>query len=131
MTTPQSGQLRITTKYHWLAFTLAMFAPRAVINGHEVRLAWGENVIPAPAGIHQITIFIQYLWKFGEASITVDNTQVVPTVYYSAPVINFIKGAIGFEPQKFPGLVVSLIISGVFLLIALFCCCGSVLFNGN
>lgn len=131
MTTPQSGQLRIIAKYHWMAFMLSAFAPRAIINGHELKLTWGDNVLPAPLGVHEITIYVQYLWKFGHATITVDNTQGLPTVYYSAPVINFIKGNIGFEPQKFPGLVATMIITGVAFLAILFCCCGSALLNGT
>src|SRR5689334_20550782 len=103
MTTPQSSQLRIITKYHWLTFMLAAFKPIAVINGHQVTLQWGDNVIPAPPGIHEITVYVKYLWKVGTATITVDNTQGVPTVYYAAPVIMFIKGALGYEPQKHPG----------------------------
>jgi hypothetical protein len=130
MTTPQTGQLRIVPKYHWSAFMMAAFKPRATINGHEVQLNWGENVLPAPAGVHNIEIHIPYLWKMGKASITVDNTVGTPTVHYSAPVVNFMGGAIGLEPQKFPGMVAMLIMLGVIVL-AVACCCGGALLNGG
>ncbi len=131
MTTPQAGQLRIVTKFHWLAFTMAAFKPRAVINGHEVQLIWGENVLPAPRGVHNIEVHIPYLWKMGKANITVDNTVEVPTVHYSAPMINFVGGNIGLTPQKFPGMVAQLVILGVLGLIIVCCCGGAVLNSGN
>lgn len=129
MTTPQSGQLRIVTKYHWLTFMLSAFAPKASINGHEIRLQWGENLIPAPLGIHQIEIHVPYLWKFGKATIVVDNSTMVPTVHYSAPVWTFSKGAIGFEPQPHPALVATYIAYGVIFGGLLLCCCGSLLLS--
>lgn len=127
MTTPQTGQLRIIPKYHWSAFTMAMFKPRAAINGHELQLNWGENVLPAPLGQHRIDIHIPYLWNFGKASIVVDNTTHVPTVHYSAPVLAFLSGNIGTEPQKFPGILFNIIVLGLFGLFLVLCCGGMVL----
>lgn len=131
MTTPQTGQLRIVPKYHWLTFMFAAFSPKAIINGHEISLKWGENLIPAPLGQHQIEIYVPYLWKVGRATIVVDNTTGVPTVHYSAPVWTFSKGAIGFEPQQHPALVATYIAYGVFFALLLLCCCGSIVFNGE
>lgn len=110
---------------------MAAFKPRAVINGHEVQLIWGENVLPAPRGVHNIEVHIPYLWKMGKANITVDNTVEVPTVHYSAPMINFVGGNIGLTPQKFPGMVAQLVILGVLGLIIVCCCGGAVLNSGN
>lgn len=129
MTTPQIGQLRINAKFHWLAFMFSFFKPKATINGHEVRLNWGDNVLPAPLGIHQVVVYIPYLWKVGTATITVDNTASVPTLHYAAPVWAFGGGAIGFEPQKHPGLTAAFILYGVLAAVILVCCCGSVLLS--
>lgn len=129
VTNPQSGYLRIFTKYHWLTFMLGTLSPTAIINGQEVPLKWGENVIPAPPGTHRIEIWVRYLWKFGSATIVVDNTQDSPTLHYSAPVSSFVKGAIGFEPQKFPGLTAAYVVYGVFAAVFVLWCCGSFLFN--
>ncbi|HCT80275.1 MAG TPA: hypothetical protein DGT23_27680 [Micromonosporaceae bacterium] len=130
MTTPQ-GQLRINTKYHWLTFMLAGFKPRASINGHEVQLNWGENVLPAPLGQHQVEVHVPYLWKFGKAAITVDNSQAVPVLNYAAPVWTWQRGAIGYEPQKHPGLTAAWIVYGLFFLGLVVCCIGTVLAGGN
>jgi hypothetical protein len=105
--------------------------PTAVINGQMVPLRWGENVIPAPAGVHHITVYMQWLWKVGSAEITVDNSRApAPPVYYALPYTNFQKGAIGFEPQSNPGLVPFLLMIGVPLLILLACCIGGALMDG-
>ncbi|GAA4704869.1 hypothetical protein Prum_009450 [Phytohabitans rumicis] len=129
VTNPQGGYLRILTKYHWMAFMLALFAPKAVINGHTVALKWGENVIPIPLSTHQVEIFVPYLWKFGSATIAVDNTQYAPTIHYAAPVWAFGGGAIGFEPQKHPGLTAAYILYGVLAAVIVLCCCGSFLLS--
>jgi hypothetical protein len=110
---------------------LGAFKPRASINGHDVQLNWAENVLPAPLGVHNIEIHGPYLWKMGKASITVDNTAGAPAVHYSAPVITFLGGAVGFEPQKFPGMIAMLIMLGLFGLVFLLCCMGAVLSGGN
>lgn len=127
MTFPQQGQLRIIAKYHWLAFTLALFKPIATINGQQVRLNWGENLIPAPVGTHQISIHIPYLWNFGQATIVVDNTAGVPTIHYGAPMWNFGGGAIGYEPQKHPGMVGVIAVYSVLALFIVCCCGGSII----
>jgi hypothetical protein len=112
-----------------MAFMLAMFSPKATINGHQIALKWGENAIPAPLGTHQIEIWVPYLWKFGSAMIVVDNTQFAPTIHYSAPVWAFGSGAIGFEPQKHPGLTAAYILYGALAALIVLCCCGSFLVN--
>lgn len=130
MTRPHGHPLRIHTKYHWLTFMLAGFRPRATINGYEVPLNWGENVLPAPPGRHEIRVHVPYLWTFGKATTTVDNTAAAPTVHYAAPVWTWQRGAIGTQPQKHPGLTAAWVVYGVFLAAALLCCIGTVL-TGN
>jgi len=132
MTSPAPGSLRINTKYHWLGFMMAAFKPKATINGHEVPLSWGENVFPAPPGRHDITIHIPYIWKFGTANTTVDtSTGAAPAVYYSAPMWTFQRGAIGFEPQKTPGLVGMWILLGLLVIGLVACCSAGVLSGGG
>jgi hypothetical protein len=131
MTTPQAGQLRISTKFHWLTFMLSAFAPKATINGHPVSLNWGENFLPAPAGQHHIEIWVPYLWKFGRASLAVDNTYGVPQVYYAAPVWTWMRGAIGTSEVKSPGMVGALIFYGLMFAVLVLCCVGLVLGGGG
>jgi hypothetical protein len=132
MTSPQPSPLRINTKYHWMAFMMAGFKPKATINGHEVPLTWGDNILPALPGQHQITIHVPYLWKFGAATTTVDNaTGPAPVVYYTCPMWTFQRGAIGFEPQRAPGLIGMWILYGVAALALVGCCVGVALSGGG
>lgn len=110
----------------------ALMKPSAVINGHQVPLEWGTNVIPAPPGVHQIQVYCQYLWKIGKAEITVDNTrEPAQPVYYASPWTNFNKGAIAFHPVKNPGgLGLGIIVGGLILLMLLVCIGGALASNG-
>jgi hypothetical protein len=131
MTTPQqAGQLSVNTRYHWLTFMLSAFAPKATINGHPVKLAWGQNHLPAPPGRHLIEIWVPYLWSLGRASMTVDNTHGTPQVYYAAPVWTWMRGAIGTSEVKSPGLMGALIVYAI-LAVGIVACCIGVLISGG
>jgi hypothetical protein len=98
----------------------ALMKPTAVINGHSVPLEWGQNVIPAPPGVHNIEISCTWLWRIGKAQIVVDNTAApAAPVYYAAPWNNFMKGAIGHQPVKNPGLGIMI---GVLVAVVLLAC---------
>lgn len=121
--TPPPSSLTIITKR---PPTGVIVNPTAVINGHNVPLRWGENVISAAPGVHHITIYMQWLWKVGRAEITVDNTRApAPPVHYALPYNGFQKGAIGFQPQANPGLIPFLLMIGVPVLLLLLCCVGA------
>lgn len=108
----------------------ALMRPTAVINGHTVHLDWGQNIIPAPPGVHTIDVYCQYLWKIGKARITVDNTTApAPPVYYASPWTTWNKGAIGLQPVKNPGLVPIAVLAGVAALLVILACVGASLAN--
>jgi hypothetical protein len=105
-------------------------SPRAEINGYPVQLSWGVNHIPAHPGVHRIHIYMPWLWRYGKADITVDNTAApAPPVYYAVPFTTFTKGAIGWQPMKNPGLLVFLLILIVPFALILLCCLGANLFG--
>jgi hypothetical protein len=108
----------------------ALMKPTATINGHTVPLEWGQNIIPAPPGVHDIRIHCQYLWKIGKAQITVDNTTApAPPVYYASPWTTWNKGAIGLQPVNNPGALGIALIIGVPLVLVLLACFGASLFG--
>lgn len=80
-------------------------SPGVTVNGHPVAAKWGANQYQIPAGQYQVAVKVNYLMDYGDAALPV---QVTPgraaTVYYAAPNGLFFKGAIGFEPQKNPGM---------------------------
>ncbi len=121
----QSATLNIHTKYSWLAFLLAMFKPVATINGHQVQLQWGDNPIPLQPGVYDVQVHTKYLWDIGKARIQVDNRHGGNvSVYYAAPVIVFVAGAIDFQPVKPPHEVLSLVLFiAVPVLFVFLCCC--------
>jgi hypothetical protein len=101
----------------------AWVAPRAEINRYPVGLRWGSNTVAVPPGVHHVTIFMPWLWRFGHAEITVDNrSDPAATVYYAAPYVNFGSGVIGFTPVKNPGLGAFLaVVIGLPLLVLCVC----------
>ncbi|NUR26217.1 MAG: hypothetical protein HOV83_10285 [Catenulispora sp.] len=119
--------IRISTKYFWLAFMFAFFKPWLIIDGQQVRLNWGDNDIPAAPGVHQLTIWVPYLWKVGQATFTIDTTAAGSAqVYYAAPAFAFGSGAVGVTPQEPPNKTLALIIQLGLPALIIVCCCGSI-----
>jgi hypothetical protein len=109
-----------------------MMKPMAEINGHSVPLEWGTNVIPAPMGVHHVSIYCQYLWRIGKAEITVDNSRApAPPVYYAVPWSTWTRGAIGFEPVKNPGCGGLLLIFGICLAVVVLCSVGTAILGNH
>ncbi|MGH2604260.1 MAG: hypothetical protein ACRDJ9_33345 [Dehalococcoidia bacterium] len=121
--------LRIHTSYHWISFALAMFKPKATINGHPIPpLRWGENHIPLPPGVYRLRIWVQYLWKLGPAEITIDNRHgQTPPVYYGGTAVPVIDGAIGHRQVEPPGTMIAILINVIPLALILLCCGGGLL----
>ncbi len=95
----------LTATYPAVMFTFGLFKPIATLNGHRVPLNWGQNVLPVPPGIHDVRVHIPYLWDMGRAQIAVDTRDGVPAqVFYAPPWVVFVRGAIGRQPVKSPGL---------------------------
>jgi len=106
----------------------ALVRPQAELNGHPVNLQWGPNTIAAPPGRHHIVISMPWLWKFGRAEITVDNSAgPAPTVYYAMPWVNFGPGAIGLQPVSSPGVLWLVLVVLVPILLIAACCTGAAL----
>jgi hypothetical protein len=125
MASPSPTDLTIHTKSIPLGVWVT---PRAEINGYAMPLAWGENRIPAQPGVHQIHIYMPWLWRYGKADITVDNrTAPAAPVYYATPWATFVRGSIGFAPVGNPGLLAFLAVIGVPLLLVALCCVGAAL----
>ncbi len=124
--------LNLHTRYSWMAFLLALCKPIATINGHQMVLRWGDNAIPLQPGVHNVHLHVKYLWDIGKAQIQVDNRDGAPVnVFYAAPTIMFVPGAIDYQPVKPPHEVLSLVLFVVIpLLVILLCCCGGAISGG-
>ncbi|WP_406689028.1 hypothetical protein REH65_22805 [Saccharopolyspora sp. ID03-671] len=119
---PGMGRLLIDCSFHWLGWAFLLFKPQVTINGQPGPvLTWGKNPIDLPPGQHQIQVHVNYLWKIGHA------TAVIPVgagqqldVFYRAPAMVFVDGAIGPTPQATPGMGLTIGVSiAVFVLVLL------------
>jgi hypothetical protein len=128
VTTPPVVPLTIVTKPPMPG---AWVSPRVEINGYPAGLSWGANTIGVVPGVHHIRISMSWIWRYGDAEITVDNRVApAPPIYYAPPWVSFGAGAIGVSPVKNPKLAVFLAIFVVPLaLIAL--CCGIATVQGS
>jgi hypothetical protein len=124
---PQQQGIALTTKYHPLAFMLGLFKPVIEINGQRAGNAWGRQVIPLQPGQYHLHVHVPYLWPLGPADLPV-NVYPGQTVEleYRAPMIAFIKGALGMPPQKWPGLVATIILFAIVAVLFL-CVCGGII----
>ncbi|GAA1745434.1 hypothetical protein GCM10009710_26820 [Aeromicrobium alkaliterrae] len=102
--------------------TSNVITPSASINGYPVKVRYGANPIPVPAGPVRIELSNSWLRTYGQASIqfTLQPGQDVP-VFYAAPWHQFTTGSIGYEKVKrkgglaFAGLLVGIVaIVGIF-----------------
>jgi hypothetical protein len=123
MTNPSPTDLTITAKSIPLGVWVT---PRAEINGYPVALNWGVNHIPAQPGVHNVHVYMPWMWRYGKADITIDNqTAPAPPVYYAVPWTTFSKGAIGLQPVSNPGLLSFILVFLVPLLLVVLCCVGA------
>lgn len=123
------GAIAVTLKYHPLAFLLGLFKPQVQLNGHLAANAWGRHVLPVPPGQYHLHIHVPYLLpsQLGAADLPV-NVYPGQTVEleYRAPMVAFLKGALGTPPQKYPGMPVMIVLLAVMLIFVL-CVCGGLI----
>ncbi|MET8653433.1 hypothetical protein [Nocardia aurea] len=105
---PPPPGITVNTSYVWTAFLLGLLVkPKIKINGQQVpNTRWGDNHIPVGPGTYHVWIATPWLFDMGPGEMPV---QVGPgpgaRVYYKPPAVFFLKGAIGFGPQKTPGIL--------------------------
>jgi hypothetical protein len=119
-TAAEQGQLVIDIKHHPMAFIYRAWSPVITLNGQRLTGRWGPNALMLPPGHHQLGIHIPYLLppEIGRAGATVP-VQADRQVHleYRAPMVAFMQGALGAAPQKWPGLILTFVITGLTLLL--------------
>lgn len=107
--------------------TSNMLTPTASIDGYPVPASYGANRFQVPPGRHTVSAYATWLVKYGQASYDV-NVQPGESVsvFYAAPMMQFMKGAMGPTKQQRGGkwifavvilvviaIVVAVVIAGV------------------
>lgn len=102
------------------ALTSNMLTPQVQIDGFPVPASYGLNRLPVPAGRHMVSAYATWIVKYGQASYVVDVQpgQSVP-VFYAAPMIQFLKGAMGPTKQKRGGKSFFIVFFAVVLLLVI------------
>lgn len=79
--------------------------PTVTINGQPVKDEWGQQRYDLLEGTYHVRVATRtMLWEVGAAHLTVVvRPGLMTLVYYRAPMPLF-PGAIGFTPQRTPGL---------------------------
>lgn len=118
---PDPPGLTVDASYSPFAFLLAITKPKIQVNGQQVPVTrWGPNHIPVGPGQHHVRVSTPWLFDMGPATATVPVQPGNGTrVYYKAPVVILLNGAIGPVPQKAPGLLFLYITWGLVALIFL------------
>ncbi|GAA2603717.1 hypothetical protein Adu01nite_34770 [Paractinoplanes durhamensis] len=110
-----------------MAFMLGLFKPVIEINGQRVGNTWSRQIIPLAPGQYLLHVHVPYLWPLGPADLPVN---IYPgqtlELEYRAPMIAFIRGALGAPPQKWPGLVATIILFAIVGILFL-CICGGII----
>ncbi|WIM98772.1 hypothetical protein ACTOB_002382 [Actinoplanes oblitus] len=119
--------IAVTLRYAPLAFLLGLFTPILEIDGRNVPAGWGRVTTPVALGEHHVHVHIPYLLpsRLGAAETTV---LALPgktaELEYRAPLLAFLHGALGPPPQKYPGLVLTVLLLIVAAVLAVCGCAG-------
>ncbi|WP_280471720.1 hypothetical protein [Nocardia cyriacigeorgica] len=99
--------LTVDASYTPMAFLLAITKPKIIVNGQQVpNTRWGANHIPVGPGQHHVKVTTPWLFDMGPAATAVPVAEgQAARLYYRAPALIFLNGAIGPVPQKTPGMV--------------------------
>lgn len=108
--TPAVGELNLHVQGNAL---VSWVTPKLFIDGYPVPVKYGENRVPVVEGSHVVHGHTNWMWQYGNADLPVQVTRGQSTdVWYAAPLLTFMKGAIGPTKQRAPGLAALLAVCG-------------------
>lgn len=106
----------------------SMITPLLAIDGFTVPSVWERNVIPVPVGRRHLTAQSSYLWTYGRAELDVDVApEQTVEIHYAGPLITFMSGRMGFEPQKRGGVVPLIVVLAFIALVIVLAIIGAAL----
>jgi hypothetical protein len=127
--------IALTAKFFPLAFILLLFKPFLTINGQQYQVPWSQRtLIQLPPGQYNVHVHTPYLGLFniGKADLAVNVGGGQPIeLEYRAPLFMFSPGSLGTPPQKYNGVLATVLLMVVPLVIVLICCCFSVFLSDS
>lgn len=125
--------IAVTLRYAPFAFLLRLYTPVLEIDGQGVPAYWGRVVQSVALGEHHVHVHVPYLIpaRIGAADTTV---VAVPghtvELEYRAPLLSFLRGAIGAPPQRYPGAAAAVVLL-VLAVTLVICGCVGLLLNAG
>ncbi|WP_157441725.1 hypothetical protein [Actinoplanes awajinensis] len=111
--------IAITMRYAPIAFLLGLFTPVLTVNGQPVPVAWKRPaVLPVGPGQYHVHAHVPYLipTRIGKADLVVNiGPGQTADLEYRAPLIAFLRGALGPAPQRYPGMAAAVAINVIAL----------------
>ncbi|GAA2875941.1 hypothetical protein Acy02nite_75980 [Actinoplanes cyaneus] len=119
--TAESGHgtatVAVTMRYAPIAFLFGLVKPVLTIDGQRVRAGWKRRVVvPVDPGSHLVHVHVPFLIppRAGEADLPV---ELAPgqsaSLEYRAPLVTFMRGALGAAPQRYPGVAAAVAVNAV------------------
>lgn len=128
----------LTLRFFPLAFMLLFFKPVVTVNGQPYQVPWSRRTfLPLPPGQYHLHIHVPYLipTQIGKADLPVNVGGGRPVeLEYKAPLWAFSPGSLGSPPQKYNGVLATVLVMVVPLVLVILCCCGGALlgiFDGS
>lgn len=119
---PLPGTSTLLVNLQGSPLTSSMITPDVLIDGViTVGTKYGLNHYPVTPGRHRIEVRSQWMRTFGQAEVDVAVPPGgVVQLFYAAPLHQFSRGNMGFEPQPRPGMLVFwLMMAGLAMLLVL------------
>ena len=97
------GQLRLRVQGNLM---LSLITPSVTLSGQRLPVRYGENLYPVVAGDHLVEAYCQWIWVYGRARhpVTIRSAETTE-LWYAAPALTFLPGAMGTSKQRHRGLV--------------------------
>ena len=91
--------------------------PTVKLNHEFLPVQYGQNVYPVVPGQHQLRIYTDWIWKYGQVVRPVEiRTGEAVELWYAAPALTFLSGRLGETRQRHAGLLALLL--GLLLIVA-------------
>ncbi|MFC4069597.1 hypothetical protein [Actinoplanes subglobosus] len=119
--------IAVTLRHAPLAFLLRFSAPVLEIDGQGVPAYWGRVVQSVTLGEHHVHVHVPCVApsRIGSADTTV---VAVPgrtvELEYRAPMLSFLRGALGVPPQRYPGAAAATVLLLLTATLAVCACVG-------